>query len=238
MSGQYKAKLLARKLIAEQTVVLILEKPKDFTFIPGQYIDVGLLEGNMDSFEAFRTLSIGNSPSDDFLMLSYRNRVSEFKKKMDNLPIGSEVEIQGPFGRFILYPGQEPVIFLAGGIGIVPFLSIIESETIKSSTRELCLIYSNSNLKEIAFFNQLKELESQNPHFKFIPTLTTKSLPKDWSGEKGYIDSQMIKRHQANFNNSLFYIAGTPDMVMDLRFMVTTLGVDPSQIRTESFDGY
>lgn len=237
MSRQYRLKLLDRKLVAEQTVVLILEKPKNFIFIPGQYIDVLLPDAGLDDFEAFRTLSIGSVPSDDFLLLAYRNRPSEFKKAVNNLPVGSKVEIQGPFGRFVLYPGKERVYFLAGGIGVVPFLSIIQSATLSKSKRRLYLFYSNSNFKESAFLNELKAQERENPFFKFIPTLTSQDT-KDWQGEGGYIDSKMLKKYLTDFKNSLFYIAGTPDMVMDLRFMVTSLGVDPSQIRTESFDGY
>ncbi len=234
----YKAMLLERRVVAKDTVVLILEKPKNFIFIPGQYIDVGLLNTNLEEYERFRSLSIGSVPQEEFLLLSYRSRPSQFKQRIDQLPLGADLEIQGPLGRFILYPGQEPVVFLAGGIGVVPFLAIIKSQTLKKSSRDLDLFYSSSSLNELAFLQELTALERENPHFKFIPTLTAKKSFEEWKGQRGYIDSKMIKNYLADFKNSLFYIAGTPDMVMDLRFMVTGLGVNPAQIKTESFDGY
>lgn len=234
---QYRSKLLVRRIAAKETTVLILEKPKNFKFVPGQYIDIGIVNSGLNEYERFRSLSIGSVPTDDFLLLAYRNRSSEFKKAVESLPIGSNLEIEGPFGRFILYPGEQSVVFLAGGIGVMPFLSIIQSATLSKSKRRLYLFYSNSNFKESAFLNELKAQERENPFFKFIPTLTSQDT-KDWQGEGGYIDSKMLKKYLTDFKNSLFYIAGTPDMVMDLRFMVTSLGVDPSQIRTESFDGY
>lgn len=234
---QYRAKLLTRRIAAKETTLLILEKPKNFKFTPGQYLDIGIVNSGLDEYERFRSLSIGSVPTDDFLLLAYRNRSSEFKKAVERLPIGSNLEIQGPFGRFILYPGEQPVVFLAGGIGVVPFLSIIQSVTLSKSKRRLYLFYSNSNFKESAFLNELKAQERENPFFKLIPTLTSQDT-KDWQGERGYIDSKMLKKYLTEVKNTLFYIAGTPDMVMDLRFMVTSLGVDPSQIRTESFDGY
>src|SRR3989338_7876183 len=244
----FKTHLQEKETIAQGTTALILEKPKNFSFLAGQYIDLGLVgQKDLADYDSFRTLTLASAPQEDQLILVYRNRDSEFKNRVSELPLGSEMIIEGPFGRFILPEEDKRVaVFLAGGVGVVPFVSIIKDEIYKRSNKKIYLFYSNFSLEEAAYLKELQNLEKENSNFKSIPTFTSSnfSFPpqggkaKPTNFETGYISMEMIEKYIDNTSQVVFYLCGTPDMIFDLRMMLNAAGVPSTNIRTESFDGY
>lgn len=236
---KYKVKILDRRLIAQNTVVLVLTKPKGFNFLSGQYLDLIIpRKPDLEYYETGRTFTIASSPQEGNLVVIYRDRDSGFKNTIRELKVGSDLFIEGPFGRFVI--GSESVsVMLAGGVGVAPFLSMIKDQLFKKSARKIMLFYSNHSKDEAAFLAELQSLADDNPQFTLVPTLTQKNLiDTGWPGEYGYISSVMIKKYLFEFSSAVFYICGTPDMVFDLRIMISQLGIKSANIRTESFDGY
>ena len=122
----YQSTLLGRTEVAEATAAFQFEKPPHFVFKAGQYIDLTITGSQHGSGELTHTFSIASSPGEKELLVTTRMRITDFKEALSALPIGSAVRIEGPMGSFCLHNNTaRPAVFLAGGIGIAPFLSMV-----------------------------------------------------------------------------------------------------------------
>jgi ferredoxin-NADP reductase len=130
-------------------------------------------------------------------------------------------------------------VFLAGGIGITPFSSILRQANHDQAPHKLYLFYSNRRPEDAPFLETLQGLERTNPNFRLIATMTDMSHSKrTWNGETGVIDREMLSRHLSDLRGPIFYIAGPPGMVAGIREMLVASSVDEDDIRTEGFAGY
>jgi predicted ferric reductase len=153
------------------------------------------------------------------------------------MKLGDDIELDGPLGYFFMHDTFEPTIFLAGGIGIVPFRSFLLEEQAQGWPHSIMLFYSVGQIKNAAFLEELSDM--QNEKFKIILTLTHSQ--ESWpvvTNEKGRISGEMINKHVPNLSSHYCYIVGSPIMVSDIYYQLNELGVDPRKIVTEPFTGY
>ena len=151
-SSPHTAPLTKREEIAEGTMALHFAKPAHFQFRAGQSMDLSLLnpleadaEGNTPTF------SIASAPFDHDLMIATRMRDTAFKRVLRSAAPGIQVKIDGPSGSFTLHRKPEkPAVFLAGGIGITPFLSIIRQTEHDAAPHHIYLFYSNRRPEDAA----------------------------------------------------------------------------------------
>jgi ferredoxin-NADP reductase len=217
------------------------EKPNDFVFKAGQYIDLALLGSQSGpQNEPTHTFSIASSPSEEKLVVTTRMRNTVFKRALSMVPIGSGARITGPMGSFNLHNNTaRPAVFLAGGIGIAPFLSMVSYATAEKLRHSIVLFYANRYLEDAAFMDPLWELERANPRFRFVPILTrTDKNYRGWKGETGHLSREMLLTHMGILRGPIYYIAGPPTMVAATRRRLGEVGVDEDDIRTEEFAGY
>lgn len=227
--------------VAEGTMAFHFAKPADFHFRAGQSVDVTLLDPpETDAEGNTRAFSIASAPFDDDLMVATRMRDTAFKRVLRNAAPGLQVKIEGPSGSFVLHrKAEKPAVFLAGGIGITPFLSIIRQATHDKAPHQLFLFYSNRRPEDTAFLDALSEAAKQNPNFHLIATMTEMDKSRrPWNGQTGFISSDMIAKHLPLLQGPIYYLAGPPAMVAAMRSILTGLGVDEDDIRTEEFSGY
>jgi ferredoxin-NADP reductase len=239
----YQSTLLGRTEVAEGTMAFQFEKPRAFVFKAGQYIDVtltGCQPQRDPSDRLTHTFSIASSPLEDKLLLTTRMRDTPFKRVMSTLAIGSTVEIGEAMGSFSLHNNTaRPAVFIAGGIGIAPFLSMLTYATEERLGHQIVLFYVNRYLKDAAFIDALWRLETANPRFRFVPTLTRiNSETGDWKGIRGHISQEMLLTRIKTLRGPIYYIAGPPTMVASTWQTLRTAGVDEHNIRTDSFAGY
>jgi ferredoxin-NADP reductase len=241
MMRAYQSTLLGRTHVAEGTMAFQFEKPPDFVFKAGQYIDLTLSGSQHGSSNGLtHTFSIASSPFDEELLVTTRMRNTVFKQALSILPIGSGVKIEGPMGSFRLHNNTaRPAVFLAGGIGIAPFLSMLSYAAGEKLRHPIVLFYANRYLEDAAFMNPLWQLERANPRFRFVPTLTRRDKNyRSWKGETGHINSEMLVTQVGILRGPIYYIAGPPTMVASTRRTLSEAGVDEDDIRTEEFAGY
>ena len=237
----YQSTLSGRTEVAEGTMAFYFQKPHDFVFKAGQYIDLtlsGFPSGPSNGLT--HTFSIASSPLDEELVVTTRMRNTAFKRDLSLLPIGTGMRIEGPMGSFTLHNNTaRRAVFLAGGIGIAPFLSMLSYATGKKLPHPIVLFYANRRLEDAAFLDALWKLERANPRFRFVPTLTR--MPRDnggWKGKTGHISSEMLSTQLGILRGPIYYIAGPPTMVAGTRRTLSEVGVDEDDIRTEEFPGY
>jgi len=237
----YQSTLLGRTEVAEGTMAFQFEKPNHFVFNAGRYIDLTLSGSHLGLPNGLtHTFSIASSPCDRELVVTTRMRDTVFKQAISILPIGSRAKIEGPMGAFSLHKNTaRPAIFLAGGIGIAPFFSMLSYATKEKLRHPIVLFYANRYLEDAAFIDELWKLERANPRFRFVPVLTrTDKNYRGWKGETGHISSEMLLTHVGPLRGPIYYIAGPPTMVSAVRRTLSETGVDEDDIRTEEFAGY
>jgi ferredoxin-NADP reductase len=233
--------LKGRDSLCDGTTALYFEKPGGFNFKPGQFANFTLDSVNTtDAGGITRCLSIASAPHEKDLMVAMRMRDTGFKRIASALPIGASFLVEGPYGNLILHKDvKRPAVFLAGGIGITPFRSMIRHATEVGSSHKLFLFYSIRRLEDAAFLNELRQLQDLNRGFKFIPTIThPDGIPHHWRGELGHITEPMLRSWIPDFQDPIFYIAGPPGMVDGMREMLAVAGVPDDNIRAEEFAGY
>lgn len=236
-----KAILKWRDTLCDGTTGLCFEKPDGFTFKPGQFANFSLDSVLMtDAGGVTRTLSIASAPHEKDLMVAMRMRDTGFKRIASALPIGAPFLLEGPYGNLILHKDvKRPAVFLAGGIGITPFRSMIRHATEVGKARQIFLFYSIRRLGEAAFLDELREIQELNRGFTFIPTVThPEGIPRHWRGEVGHITEPMLRSWIPDFEDPIFYVAGPPGMVAGMREMLAVAGAPDDNIRAEEFAGY
>lgn len=230
-----------REEIAERTIACRLEKPSDFVFKPGQFIEVTLLNPpETDTEGNSRAFSIASTPRDDFLLVATRLRESAFKRVLSHVPGGTRVKIDGPFGDLRLHNDtSRAAVMLCGGIGITPFRSIILHATENKLPHHIFLFYSNRRPEDTPFLEELQALEKRNPQFKLIGCMTEMEKSRQhWDGERGKIDRKMLEKRLGGLPSAIYYVTGPPGFVAGMRAMLADSGVDDDNIRTEEFGGY
>jgi ferredoxin-NADP reductase len=239
--AKYISKLLERKEIAEGTMEFHFSKPEGFNYKPGQHIEITLINPpETDEEGNSRVLSLVSAPYEPNLIVATRMRDSAFKRVLKTMPIGGEVNIEGPYGSLILHSDStKPAVFIAGGIGITPFMSMIRYATKENLPHKIFLFYSNRRPEDTAYLEELKQKERENPNFHLIATMTQMENSKlPWHGETGYINEAMIKKYIEDITKPIYYLAGPPAMVSAMREMLVKMGVIEDNIRTEEFGGY
>jgi ferredoxin-NADP reductase len=236
-----RVKLQDRLEVAERTLAFQFEKPAGFTFKPGQYINLTLLDPpETDAEGNVRTFSIASAPGEHALMVATRMRDSAFKRVAARMPLGTEVQLEGPFGNLTRHAdATRPAAFLAGGIGITPFRSILVHAAKTRLPHRLFLFYSNRRPEDAAFLDELQALQRENRNYTFIGTMTAmERSQRPWLGATGHLNQTLLARILNGVVRPIFYIAGPSQMVSALHAMVKGAGVSDSDIRTENFTGY
>lgn len=236
----HKLKLIDKQEIASNTIALHFEKPDGFTFKPGQYGGFTLIDPHeTDANGITRRFSLLSTPNEKYLSIALRipQHISAYKRVLKDLPIGSEVKFAGPTGTFTLHEEVAiPAVFIAGGIGITPFRSMIRHATETKSTQQMTLFYGNQKKSDAAFLDELATYQNTNPQFKFIATLVEPDI--NWQGEAGYITHTMLKKYIPDLAIPIYYICGSPVMVTALQELLAEMGIDEGKIKVEDFPGY
>jgi ferredoxin-NADP reductase len=237
----FEVRLKDRKVVAEGTMAFYFEKPAGFEFRAGQFSNFTLIDPpETDAEGNLRSFSIASAPAEERLMVATRMRDTAFKRVLKSVAPGTELKMDGPFGSFTLHGARSrPAVFVAGGIGITPFRSMILDATEKNRDQRLFLFYSNRRPEDAAFLTELQEIAKRDASFQCIGTFTDlekSQLP--WEGETGWIDQPMLARHLSELAAPIYYSAGPPAMVAAMREMLLRAGVDEDDIRTEDFAGY
>lgn len=234
--------LRRRESIADQTMAFFLEKPAGFGFTPGQTIDLTVLDPPESDFEGdTRTFSIASAPYEREIMVATRMRGSAFKRVLAAMPLGSTIQMDEPIGTFTLHAdGTRPAVFLAGGIGVTPFRSMILDRNARGAGPAIWLFYSNHRPEDAAFLHELEDLASASPAFHFVPTMTrpAPAATPPWHGETGRIDVEMLRRNVPIGAAPIYYTAGPPTMVATLHDGLVASGIPRPDVHVEEFAGY
>ncbi|OJI09481.1 hypothetical protein BK006_00895 [bacterium CG10_49_38] len=221
-----------RQTVAEGTERVVFGlSGKKFPFIAGQHLQVAVSKLLYpDPRGRSRVFSIASSPGEtDKIAITFRfdsQKGSGFKRTLLELPLGSLVEIEGPFGYFTLPDDlNQSVVFIAGGIGITPFLSMIRFAEETRRPGAITLLYANRAEASAAFLAELRERDARNTNFSL-------------KNKFGPLGADFVRQSVANPDQVLWYVAGPGAMVSLARQILFDLHIPPAHLFTEEFEGY
>jgi ferredoxin-NADP reductase len=240
-SRAFTIEFLKKKQLTADTYSFYFERPNDFNYEPGQYLRMTLEIDSPDERGTNRFFTICSSPTEkEYLMITTRIIQSSFKKTLASLTKENLVKIFGPLGNFIFKEEEKQThVFLAGGIGITPYRSMIKYMADKKIDTPTILFTSFKTADEIIFQGEFRQMEKVLPRFKFIQTITqSEKSNQKWDGHSGRIDAEWIKQNVFDIPSALFYVSGPGAMVDALSEVIKSLEVSTDNLRTEKFPGY
>lgn len=234
------AHLVGRRMVALRTLAFEVAPVEALTFNAGQTCDVKIPNpAYTDDLGNTRTFSIASPPGVAPLLFATRLTDSAFKRTLGEIPLGSALDLDGPYGSFTLHHNAaRPAVLLAGGIGITPFRSIIADATRRKLPHHITLLFSNTSASAAPFLDDLQACARENPNFTLAPTITEGVPGEPWSFETGRIDAAFVKARVKEPAAAVFYIAGPAGFVGAMAAIATDIGADPDAVRSEEFPGY
>ena len=237
--AEFQMTLIDRQRIARDTMAFWFDtNGSRYQFRAGQHADFTLLLPSLE-VDNSRTLSLANSPNEsNQVMVALRMRETGFKVALKTAALGSKFKVSRPRGSFTLHQDiTRPAVFLAGGIGITPMRSILHWAAQERLPHKLYLFYSNRDVVDAAFLEELEGLAVQNPRFTLIPTVTRLNSPT-WPYEIGHIDRGLLMRYLRGLDGPVYYIAGPSGMVNAMTTVLRCSGVSDDDVKTEEFGDY
>jgi predicted ferric reductase len=244
----YGGKFFVKSLKKEtaDTFTLTLRQEKPLIFRAGQFCFLRLQK---DSLHARHPFTIASAPGQKDLEFTIKNS-GRFTASATRLRKGERVMVDGPFGQFYLRDGKQPLVFIAGGVGITPFMSILRERLLTSKQqgtnnspkihragRKITLLYGSRTYNDIIFREEIDRIRA--PWFKkryLLSQEKTKAsakLRKDCLS--GYIDEKVIRRFVPEPAEALFYICGPEALKKSVQTVLRRLKVPRQAIFFEDF---
>ncbi len=219
-----KFKLIKKQPIAKNIIMFWWQPESEVRNIAGQYTELYIPHDNPDNRKEKRWFTLSNSPTEEFLAITTKfntNRSSTFKTALKNLQIGDKISGHLPMGDFVLPKDKTiPLLFIAGGIGITPYRSILKFLIDTGEKRDITLIYALADASELAFEDIL-----QKGATKFIKHI-------------GRLTADDIIGYETTIKDRVVYISGPEPMAEAIEKDLKTRGIDGSKIRTDFFPNY
>lgn len=235
---QYAMTLAEKKQLAPTIWSFYFEPQPAFSFIPGQFLEWSIPHPNPDSRGARRWFTINSSPTEPHVLVTTRfaEKSSSFKAALQQVKIGDQLFAHGLEGDFVLPTDKSrPLVFIAGGIGITPFRSMVKYLLDRGESRDIILLYATKTVEDLIFMDIFHEA-NEAFGLKIVPIAL--EPPNDWQGYAGQISLTIIKKEIPDLENQLFYISGPEPMVEAVERLLVDLRVQKSNIRQDFFPGY
>lgn len=221
-------KLIAKKNEIGNVKTFIFESLQNTKWKAGQYLIYTLEHKNKDLRGKMRFFTISSAPFQKYPSITTKifKNPSTFKIALNNLKIGDKIFSKGPDGDFIISDPTKNYVFIAGGIGITPFISIIRQLDFEKNPINAILLYSNHD-ENILFKDELLEISEKHKKFKVKFIINPQRLSKD-----------LLIKTVKILNNKLFYISGPDPMVSEMEKILEELKVKKENIKSDYFSGY
>ncbi len=227
--------------LSDDTYDFIFQLPKKITFLPGQYMEWTLEHAHPDSRGNRRYFTIASSPTEQNLRIGVKfyPQSSSYKKKLLELTDSDPIVATQTAGDFILKDNpQAKYVFIAGGIGVTPFRSILKYLIDRGQRKDIVVLFSNKKQSEIVYRDVFDDAYRQLG-IRTIYTLTdTSSIPEDWDGRKGRIDGKLVMEEIPDFKERYFYLSGPHRMVTGFENSLKSIGIGEDKIVKDFFPGF
>ena len=237
---KYILKFKERIEVAKNTFDYLFTSHGKISFRPGQYMEWTLPHLHPDTRGNRRYFTLASSPTESTVRVGMRHypQSSSFKKQLQEMLAGDEIIAAQRAGDFVLPTNTgEKLVFIAGGIGITPFRSMIQHMLDTKEKRDVILLYTNRTAEDIAykdiFDKAQEELAIKTRYFVTDPEEDV----SDRFFQIGRITAEQIKKEVPDYMERKFYISGRNAMVSSFKSMLKSIGVRSRNIKTDYFSG-
>jgi len=234
----FTSTLLEKIMRSRDTCSYRFSRPDDYVFTSGQWFTITIPsdKGPLDHH-----FSHADSPTESHVELTTRLTGSDFKNALDALPLGGEVQIEGPYGRFVFDYQAPRIAFLTGGIGITPVRSMLRylvdtNGEGRVDGQELVMFYGSMTEDGIVYGEELDEFEARIPRFRVVHVITNPT--ENWKGHSGFIVPETVQAELTDSTEWVYYVVGPPPMITAMKSVMERLGVPREHTVIESFAGY
>ncbi len=229
--NKYEILLEGQQEVAAGTKAFSFTKPPGFVFKPGQAVTLLLIDPPPEPNSTQRIFSLVSAPFEARLTVATRMREgSAFKRALGALQPGAKLELRGPRGVMTLHEDRaRAAVFIAGGIGITPFMSMLRQAAHDRLDQRLLLLCSNRRQEDTPFFDELQGLAGPGGNFRLLARMTDR---------EGFVDAETIERFAGDAAAPIYYLAGPPAMVEAMKAVLRGAGVGDQDVRSEQFYGY
>ena len=219
----------------------VFNADKKINFAPGQYLEWTLGHQKPDSRGNRRYFTLASSPTESEIIMGVKfyTPPSSFKKSLLELNPGQTLLAGQLAGDFTMPKDtNQKLVFIAGGIGVTPFRSMVKYMIDKNERRDVVIFYANRTADEIVY-KDIFDQATQRLGIKTVYTISSSQpAPAGWNGKVGYIDEQIIKTEVPDFNERMFYISGPRSMTTSFEQTLAAMGLPKSHIKVDFFPGF
>jgi Na+-transporting NADH:ubiquinone oxidoreductase subunit F len=214
-----------------------LKDPLTIKFTAGQFMQLLCPKHKGSSEEVYRAYSIASNPQQnaivDLIIRLVPNGICT-TWCFEHLKVGDAVKLNGPYGDFRLNDTDAPMVFVAGGSGMAPFMSILSQMRNTGSTRQAKYFYGGNTTQDLCMANEMKAFEDALSDFEFIPVVFNPEEGSDWTGEMGLV-TEAVQRTYPDLSDYEGYLCGSPGMIDAAAKVFTGLGMLEDKIYYDKF---
>jgi propane monooxygenase reductase subunit len=215
-------------------LVLKLVEPTEIAYWPGQYVDIALPGTDISRSFSMANVSSKESGQLEFIIRCYPD--GKFSNFLDTeLAVGDRLDVTGPFGVFTLRDGRDSdLVFVGGGAGMAPILSVLRSLAERGSTRKVTYYYGARTQRDLCFEKDLSALTETVPNFSYVPALSEADDSEPWDGEVGFI-TEIVRKYETDLSGADSYVCGPLPMVEAAMDVLLGLGAPEKNIYYDKF---
>ena len=233
--------LKQKKMVAEGVYDFIFSADKNMNFKPGQYLEWTIPEDGSDSRGNRRYFTISSSPTENTINMGVKfyPRPSTFKKNLISMKVGDKMAASQLAGDFTMPRNRKKkLVFIAGGIGVTPFRSMIKYLLDRKEKRDVVVLYSNRTAGDVAY-KDIFDAAAEYLGIKVVYVLTD-AIPGDYGQnvKTGKLDALMIVQEIPDYKDREFYISGPHGMVSAFEETLENMGIPMRKITTDFFPGF
>ncbi len=237
-NNQFQMTLVKIETLSPSICSFFFEAVPQFTFEPGQFLEWTIPHPNPDSRGTKRWFTLASSPTEKLIQLTTRfaDQGSSFKTALQNKKIGDHIWAHGVEGDFNLPDDKRaPLVFIAGGIGITPFRSMVKYLLDTNEKRDVILLYAAKSPADLIFLDLFEKART----VLSLKLVTIVSQPTaEWTGNSGTVDRNFISNEIPNIASAQVYVSGPEPMVETLSGTLRSIGVANNSIHQDFFPGY
>ena len=236
--GRFALTLLRIEQAANGAYDFVFSPDRKLKFRPGQYLEWTLGFAHPDNRGNRRSFTIASSPTEDEVRLGVKfyPSASSFKRALAEMQPGDQIFATQLAGEFVLPRNPDTKLaFIAGGIGITPFRSMIQYLIDRKEKRDIVTFYGNAESRDIAYKDVL-DTASDELGLKTVYAVAKEKQPAPGM-HSGFIDEALIRQQMPDYKERVFYISGPHPMVALFQKTLRGMGVARSHIKVDFFPG-
>ncbi len=204
-----------------------------FSFIPGQFCQIK--NPTSDRPNQPHLFSIASSPHTKEYLEFCIKQYGPWTHALAQKKVGETVEINGPLGKFTWDNAVQHAVFLAGGVGVAPIMSMLRYINEEHLQPRVTLLYGNRDQASIAYGDEIKQIIANLKNGKVVDILSDIAPDHPWQGYRGFLTKDILEKEVDVEPEPTFFLCGPPIFVQLAKELVAQINIEPARIKQEIY---